>query len=96
MSKTLKFSYANGVMIKEDCPYHKELLDCGDKDVERTPKIGSAACSSCSYHETIDMIKKYISCNADEFIAKPIPLTRPLIYSTNNNIFKKSFLNKIK
>lgn len=95
MSKVLKFSYIEGYIIREECPYYDELLK-DDEDIKKIPKIGSATCSYCIYHKAINTVKKLVNCNADESISKPIPLTRPLVYPINNNIFKKAFLNKIK
>lgn len=98
MSKTLKFSYREGSrMIKESCPYYEVLLkdDENNEDVKDTTRIGSAACSACIYHKAINMVEKAVKCTADEFMPKPI-LPSPLVYPTNNNIFRKAILRRIK
>lgn len=96
MSKILKFTYREGyVAIKENCPYYEELLK-DDEDIRKTPKIGSASCSHCVYHKSINMIEKLVKCDADEFIPKPIPLTHPIVSPINKNIFRKTVLSRIK
>lgn len=95
MSKILRFSYIEGHIIKEDCPYYEELLK-DDEDVKKIPKIGSASCSYCAYHKAINMQDKRVKCSADESIPKPIPLTHPIVSPINHNIFRKTVLKRIK